>query len=1410
MGHRLSANVLRVGLLRSWNSVWYSRLEYTYLVSLDYRVRDFVDNVFYNLKWPISEMRIKRFLSRTVVLEILVYIPEDRFFRRLNFSRFNDVYAVGAHIDLFKFNNLVFDFNYVSRFLYRNVFNKSIFFLLVRELRRYYYYDNALFRSMYKSLLGLCNATYHDVRVIPKRRFTTKNGIIQKTKMASLYQGRYRRIIPLLHVYQREFSKSIMDLVRVLRTKSRMQFIERKRMCNLIYNLFSLATLSSTKFRFGSLDHHLFYLRRIMYRVRRRHEFKPLWSGRTYSRFKQYNKYDPFAGFMRYEFGNSKRSIRYFKYRRRLRLQVYHALMILVRKTSKLIKRRNGIQRIYNKRWLCRIFEPSSSALESRIGQRIISRVGGLNVIKVFFKLLRRRRISKRFFVDSFRLKKMILKKRILKKRILKKRILKKKILKKKILGKSKKKVFKFLRPKRIYLRGLRGRPFNNGLKCVLTRLWCGRRIPNRILNSRTGVNRYASRNLRRLLSSRSSIFKKQQLFFRRRRRQAAFQSCYSITSFRRIHKKYKKYRLRYKKQNGKRLAGQAKRFELNNNNKFKFFINDACFIPTIIHYKKKNLFIDSTKRNRPMVRGVDKSQFSKVAVRNDKHLKHLSRVVNNNNSIGGFKKLANTKLRSRFKENHMKFSTFVKRRLIALFVGMLHRMLSYGVSYHGLTKRVVSQHLANSVFSKGKLHKRIVYLDKAAGNLIRLKNKLIHKTAGIGTICSFKKLSGFCHWRNRLRFFLFFTNFWYSNSSIYYMYKLTSLIKNRAIPYSNRFFFVHNSFHRLLLIGKFVDFFNFFKFENSIFVSVKFLRFFKKLFVCMVQPTRTTVCSRVLMFIVYMFCYINKRWAYLQLFLHNLLSVVFDIMSLPVVDTRYQLHVCVYLFVYYFFNHVKIASVLIRVIRLLYTFHLSKALLGNSIIRIFSGYRGLIQIAKIRRLKRILAIKKKMKKILRAWQKILRARQKILWKGKKEKLLKKKLLRYSRYLRKLRRSTLVARKSIMKYMRGGIFRKRVHYQRMLRFISLANMLKTIRNIQFVRNGEFKKTHLFKRWKRGKKKGFKLYTKLGNYYAHIQSLFFLQANLFSTLLGSVLVHVRVDKFSFRDNVPFISLLANIPGYWVNMVSKCFPLSRTYSKHHKALNVNYVKSISNLATSRRLRRLFVLKRPYFVRYITDRLIYYLDQLRREVAPIRLVSFVNSMIEYNVSRYLDSNVVFMPVYYLSKTLPLVQAKMVCLFVSFQLEKGMPYFFVLKQVGMITYFHFKRKWPLRKRKLQNIKRIIYAGMHGLDKRIYTNIKREYKRYRRNMYSTSILRYFLFRTYLSLSVLRGFVRSSGIRICCSGRMHRRQTRSHTKWFIRGAAPMRTFESYIDYYSFFAVTRLGVLGVKTWIYMIQFNASLN
>lgn len=57
---------------------------------------------------------------------------------------------------------------------------------------------------------------------------------------------------------------------------------------------------------------------------------------------------------------------------------------------------------------------------------------------------------------------------------------------------------------------------------------------------------------------------------------------------------------------------------------------------------------------------------------------------------------------------------------------------------------------------------------------------------------------------------------------------------------------------------------------------------------------------------------------------------------------------------------------------------------------------------------------------------------------------------------------------------------------------------------------------------------------------------------------------------------------------------------------------------------------------------------------------------------------------------------------------------------------------------------------------------------------------------------------------------MYRRQTRSHTMWFSDGALPLRVYNKHIDYYNSNAITRLGSIGVKVWIFLSDILRNLD
>lgn len=238
-------------------------------------------------------------------------------------------------------------------------------------------------------------------------------------------------------------------------------------------------------------------------------------------------------------------------------------------------------------------------------------------------------------------------------------------------------------------------------------------------------------------------------------------------------------------------------------------------------------------------------------------------------------------------------------------------------------------------------------------------------------------------------------------------------------------------------------------------------------------------------------------------------------------------------------------------------------------------------------------------------------------------------------------------------------------------------------------------------------------------------------------------------------------------------------------------------------SKQWKQILSKKRSYFFRYIANKLIYYLDNIRRDSVPVQSLQFFSTLIEYNLSTYLKNVVIFMPIYYLSKKVPFYQAKLICLYVSYELEKGIPYFLVLKQITI-----HNRPRRTRKHKYFSIKSlntILGQKIFTTDDRFSQLINFEFiAKYQREWQSKTVFKYFIFRNFYSLGTVRRFKHKLGLRISCSGRMYRRQTRSHTMWFVEGSLPLRSFEKYIEFYSSFAITNLGTIGVKVWSFLAQ------
>lgn len=1173
MGQRLSANLFRVGRLRSWNSVWYSNLEYTYLVSFDYRIRDFVDSVFYNLKWPISELKIKRFLSRTVVLELLIHVPDDKFFSYLHFGNASD----DISDVLFRFNIFTSDYNYISNMLYNNVMSKSIFLLLLKEIRHYFHYDKTLFRRLYQNLFYIRDVVYTKLITLPK--YTRTSSIL-------LYLNKS----PALARYIPRFT-------RRLCSRARIRFLRRKRLLS-IPNIFNIPVfVPSSKLYLVGIKKRFSYvkaIRRLFARSIFKRKFLP-YVRRSYLRFKKYKKYDPFTIFSRY-------------IRNDIFTRLNHRLAHTIAKQGNL---------------------------------------GNLGVRALFSKRTN----------SHYR--------------------------------------YLFL-PYRRSIRGLQFKKVKKYNRVKVNMFW----------KKRFNIFRY-------------HIFHNQFIFFKFRKR--LYKSLFAA---------------------------------VKNLRKKHILKNTSCSV-----FNLRGNGIISKKKGSVVLRGLRDPKVGGAQLGNTGNF-IKSNVLYSGDSAAYYRKVKFSTLRKQtFLQIVQRLNIMSKRNLASLFVRLsnfpIHNVISrarFKLIPIFFIRNLLSKRLHN--YLRIIMNTRPNSMQKISRLKVRRLCKHFHTIRLRKKKCHIAYIRGAAHISyTGIQFFSFFDELWYLNSSASYWYKINGILKVIRANTFNHFYSVTRNIHYFLLLGKFTDLFNSFKFENSVYVSIKFLRYFKKLMLNSknIIPLHgklnrsnrkatnvisldeclqfTLTCKKLILFLMFMFSYVNKRFEYAQIFLRNLLALVSSTFSGHIVSVEYQVRICVYLFIYYFFNHLKLSFIVVRIIRLLYIFRIVKKIIQHS---------------------------------------------------DSVKLKELHIGRYSSvtaegYLQNGRRLVVLASMLVVSSVR---FR---------------SSLKQVGNNAMLMSNETV----------SRKRGYSF----DNNYIHIQSLCFIQISLLTVLMNRVLFNVRINNLIDKQTFSHLNyLFYNLPHYNTRTFSdQAIATGKFWDKTFK---VYYYKSAPSFVLSNQLRELLVRRKPYFFRYLVDTLIYYLDRLRRDVAPLQLVSLLNKTIEYEISKYLFSNVVFLPIYYLGKMVPLAQAKMICLFVSYGLERGIPYFFVLKQIGFIVNFHKRRLtyYYIRDRNVRTAMGIFNTGIVGLDKYLYTIMRREFRQYRLNIYSVSLLRYSLFRAYNALAIHRGFSKNLGMRITCSGRMHRRQTRSHTVWFIRGANPLRIFDNYIDYYSSFAVTALGVLGIKTWIYLIQFK----
>ena len=77
MGHQANLNTIRIGHTHPWKSEWFGDVNYKQLISQEYRMREYISNIFFNFKLPVSDFTIKRYHTQLITIDLDLYFPAD-------------------------------------------------------------------------------------------------------------------------------------------------------------------------------------------------------------------------------------------------------------------------------------------------------------------------------------------------------------------------------------------------------------------------------------------------------------------------------------------------------------------------------------------------------------------------------------------------------------------------------------------------------------------------------------------------------------------------------------------------------------------------------------------------------------------------------------------------------------------------------------------------------------------------------------------------------------------------------------------------------------------------------------------------------------------------------------------------------------------------------------------------------------------------------------------------------------------------------------------------------------------------------------------------------------------------------------------------------------------------------------
>lgn len=181
MGNRANLNSIHIGHSHAWKSEWFGSIEYQTMLSQDYKIREYLSNIFFNFKLPVSEFSLKRYANHLMCIDMDLYFPEDikdkfYLFQNLEDQLYdcidsliyylkNELYLYNISVsrriqDVMLMSNQIHDASLVlfKQILNRNIFLCSSFSIYYKTLHHkfiFQYFNEKIHNSFYNLISKL-------------------------------------------------------------------------------------------------------------------------------------------------------------------------------------------------------------------------------------------------------------------------------------------------------------------------------------------------------------------------------------------------------------------------------------------------------------------------------------------------------------------------------------------------------------------------------------------------------------------------------------------------------------------------------------------------------------------------------------------------------------------------------------------------------------------------------------------------------------------------------------------------------------------------------------------------------------------------------------------------------------------------------------------------------------------------------------------------------------------------------------------------------------------------------------------------------------------------------------------------------------------------------------------------------